>query len=143
MTAMPTPAEVMAFLTDGAAEMDQIGKDLEAAYLRLGEAEADWEEERDAALLEIVDEYARKAERLPGEDVRNALVRQRVGGDRYRAYRRAKREAEGLEKKSRKLETAITARMSTLKGLQEEAKMPTPRQGPERFDPRTGEVLPP
>jgi len=124
----------MAFLDEKAVEIDQLGKLIEEAHLELGDCEAAWEEALDEALLELVEEYGARGERLPGEDVRLALARRRTGFEIYSAFRRAKRRVEALEKHARKMETAISARQSTLRGLQEEAKVPT-------FDPRTGEVI--
>lgn len=131
---LPTPAAVMAFLDEKAVEIDQLGKLIEEAHLALGDREAEWEAALDEALLELVEEYEARGERLPGEDVRLAKARKRTGFEVYAEYRRAKRRVEALEKHARKMETAISARQSTLKGLQEEAKVPT-------FDPRTGEVF--
>ena len=129
---LPTPATIMVFLEEKAIEIDDLGKQLEAAHLELGDAEMVWEEARDGALLEIVDRYA--GERLPAEDVRNAMVRKRVGFEAYSNYRQAKRRCEGMEKHGRMLDTAISARQTTLRGLQADlSRIPV--------DPDSGEVI--
>jgi hypothetical protein len=133
MTEVPNPGVIMEWLETQAKEIDTLGKRLEAGHIALGEAEAEWEGALDIGLLELLEKYSRKGERLPAEDVRLALVRKECGFEVYARYRRAKHLVEGIEKHSRKLETAISARQSTLKGLQEEMKLPS-------VDPRTGEI---
>jgi hypothetical protein len=117
---MPTPSAVMLFLDTAAGELDTLGKELEQAHLDLGDAETVYEEKMDEALLELVEEYEATGKRLPGEDVRLAKARRRIDFAIYSTFRKAKRRVEGLNLHSRKLETAISARQSTLKGLREE-----------------------
>lgn len=120
---MPTPAAVMIWLDGAAGELDQLGKDLEAAHISLGDAEAAWEEQLDIALLAIVEEYEGRKKRLPGEDVRLAMARKRMDFQVYRDYIKAKRLVAGIEKHCRKLEAAVSARQSTLKGMREEGAL--------------------
>lgn len=117
--AVPTPAAVMAFLDRAAEDLDKLGKELEAAHIDLGDAEAEYEGKLDEALLELVEEYEATEKRLPGEDVRLAKARKRIDFEVYVRFKKAKRRVEGLNLHSRKLETAVTARQSTLKGLRE------------------------
>jgi hypothetical protein len=119
MTALPSPAEVIAFLDRAAGELDTLGKELEQAHILLGDAESEYEEKLDEALLELVDDYEQREARLPGEDVRLAKARKRMDFSVYTRYRKAKRRIEGLNLHSRKLETAVTARQSTLKAMRE------------------------
>lgn len=119
MTALPQPSEVIAFLNSAAGDLDTLGKELETAHIDLGDAETLYEEQLDEALLAIVEEYQDLGKRLPGEDVRLALARKRIDFSIYSTFRKAKRRVEGLNLHSRKLETAISARQSTLKGLRE------------------------
>lgn len=130
---MNSPADVMAFLDEKAVELDQLGKQLEEAHLALGEAEVTWDELEDVALLEIVAEYESQGKKLPGEDVRLALSRKRTGFKPWADLVRAKRKVAGIEKRTRRVETAVSARQSTLKRMEEENKA-------RRFDPQTGEV---
>jgi hypothetical protein len=116
---VPSPATVMAWLDQAAEELDQLGKDLEAAHIDLGDAETEYEEKLDEALLELVEEYERLEKRLPGEDVRLAKARKRIDFGIYVRFKKAKRRAEGLNKHRQLLETAVSARQSTLKGLRE------------------------
>lgn len=116
---VPTPAAVMAFLDQAAEDLDRLGKELEEAHIDLGDAECEYEDKLDEALLAIVEEYEQLEKRLPGEDVRLARARRRMDFEIYVRYRKAKRRVEGLEKHCRKLETAVSARQSTLKGLRE------------------------
>jgi light-regulated signal transduction histidine kinase (bacteriophytochrome) len=121
--AMPTPAAVMQFLDSAAGELDRLGKELEQAHIDLGDAETVYEQKMDDALLELVEEYELLGKRLPGEDVRQAKARKRIDFSIYSTFRKAKRRVEGLNLHSRKLETAISARQSTLKGMREEANL--------------------
>lgn len=117
MTPLPAPQEIMAWLDQAATELDDLGKRLEDAYLSQGDAEAAWEDAKDVALLEIVEEYENSGARLPGVDVRLALVRKRVGFQTYRDYIKAKALVKGLENRSKKTEQAVMARQSTLKAI--------------------------
>lgn len=116
---LPTPAAVMAWLDQAAAELDQLGKDPEAAHLALGDAEVEYMEKKDEALIELEDEYERREKRLPGEDVRLARARKRMDFEVYVRYRKAKRRVEGLTGHARRLEEAVGARQSTLKTMRE------------------------
>lgn len=115
---LPSPSQIMAFLDQAALDLDTLGKRLEAAHLQLGDAEAAWEDAKDIALLEIVEQYANEGKKLPGEDVRLALARKRIGFQVYRDYIKAKALVKGLENHSRRLEKAVTARQSTLKRME-------------------------
>lgn len=121
-TPLPSPAAVMAFLDQAAVDLDSLGKRLENAHVSMGDAEAAWEDAKDIALLEILEEYENDPNRkLPGEDVRLALARKRIGFQVYRDYIKAKALVKGLENHSRKLEKAVSARQSTLKRMNAEA----------------------
>jgi hypothetical protein len=120
---MPTPAAVMQFLDSAASDLDRLGKELEAAHIDLGDCEAEYTEAMDIALLELVEEYEDAEKRLPGEDVRLAKARKRIDFSIYSRFRKAKSRVEGLNLHSRKLETAISARQSTLKGMREEVRV--------------------
>lgn len=117
MTALPSPAQIIEFLNVAATELDDLGKQLENAHILLGDAESEYEEKLDEALLLVVEEHEGK--RLPGEDVRLALARKKMDFEVYVRYRKAKRLVEGLRLHSRKLESAVGARQSTLKSLRE------------------------
>lgn len=118
-TVAPQPAAVMAFLDEKAEEVDQLQKDLEEAHADLGEAEVTWAVEYDRILAEHVEPiFAKQGEKLPGEDVRVSMVRRNGGKEAWEDLRRAKAQVNGLEARGRLLNVAITARMSTLKGLQ-------------------------
>lgn len=114
---LPSPAAVIAFLDEAASELDKLGKELEAAHLLLGEAEAEYEEKKDIALIDILAEY--EGRRLPGEDVRLALAHKRMDFSVYVRYKKAKRLVEGINSNVRRRETAVNARQSTLKALRE------------------------
>lgn len=118
--ALPSPAEVMQFLDQAAGELDSLGKRLEAAHVSMGDAESAWEEAKDIELLRIVEE---SEGRLPGEDVRLALARKRIGFQPYRDYIKAKALVKGIEGHVRRVEKAISARQSTLKGIREESML--------------------
>lgn len=119
MGEIPAPHEVLAFLDKAAGELDALGKEQESAYLNLGDAETEYQEKLDEALIELAEEYEAKEKRLPGEDVRLARARKRIDFAVYTRYRKAKRHAEGLDRHAKLLGTAVTARQSTLRGIRE------------------------
>lgn len=116
-TPLPSPSQILAFLDQAATDLDSLGKRLENAHLLFGEAEAEYEEKRDEALIEILNEY--EGRRLPGEDVRLALAHKRMDFSVYVRFKKAKRLVEGINARVRRLETAVNARQSSLKALRE------------------------
>lgn len=139
MTALPAPAAVIQFLDTAAGDLDRLGKELEAAHIDLGDTETLYEQKMDEALLELVEEYEVAGKRLPGEDVRLAKARKRIDFSIYSTFRKAKRRVEGLNLHSRKLETAISARQSTLRGMREEADLHQAGYTGETFGRRQGQ----
>jgi len=109
----------MQWLDQAATELDDLGKRLEDAHIQLGDCEAEYIEKLDEALLLVVEEYEDKEQRLPGEDIRLAKARKRIDFEVFTRYRKAKRLVEALSLHARKLESAVGARQSTLKGLRE------------------------
>lgn len=140
MSELPAPGTVISWLDEQAPELDRLGKDLEQAHLDVGEAEVDWERYRDVELVLLTESYEQRRRdgesvRLPGEDVRLALIRRKPEGfDKWAALRRAELKVKGLEGRIRRLENAVGARQSTLKGIMEESRLPP-------VDPNTGEII--
>lgn len=117
--AIPSPAALMQFLDKAAGELDELGKRLESAHIALGDAEAVWEQDKDTALLELIEQYEAEGKRLPGEDVRLAKARKRIGFQTYSDFIKAQHLVKAIERRVKRLETAVNARQSTLKALRE------------------------
>lgn len=116
------PIEVMNRISEDAAALDGDGKDIHDAILDLQEAEQAYQEARNIALIELMDEYKAAGERLPAEDMRSALVHRRVDKKLYGRYLSAKARTEALRAWTRTRENALSARQSLLSTLREEAR---------------------
>ena len=116
---IPSPAELLQWLNWSAIQLEKLGTALEQAYIALGDSETEYEEQLDDALINLVDECERQGERIPPQDLRSARARKAIGFSVYTRYRKAKHLVNGLEKRSRLLESAVGARQSTLRGLRE------------------------
>lgn len=124
---VPSPAAIMQFLDSAAGDLDSLGKELESAHIALGDAETTYEGKLDDALLEIVDEYERAGERLPGAETRMAMARKRIDFEIYVEAKKALRLVEALKARIKAYEAAVNARQSTLRGLQFELQLESRR----------------
>lgn len=84
-----------------------------------------WEDTRNDLLTTILDEYeeADPPKRLPGEDVRNAMVIKRFRKEEpllYGEYRRKKAELERAERLAKSIQQQVIAKQSVLSWLKVE-----------------------
>ena len=75
-------------------------------------------------LMTILDEYEESEKRLPGEDVRNAMVTKKFRAEEpilYGEYRRKKAELERAERLAKSIQQQVIAKQSVLSWLKVEA----------------------
>jgi len=127
---MSDPAQLMAAIDMDCRALDAAGKELGHKTKQLAEAELAYGDAFEAELAVLVEEHQASGERLPGEDVRRALIHARIDRALYRAKHQLRREVEALEKWGRMKEKTLSGRQSELSFLKAEASGPTVTQQP-------------
>ncbi len=122
---MNDPATLIHQIDADCSALDAVGKELGAKIKALGAAEIAYEDAYEDELAVLVEEYANGDQRLPGEDVRRALIHARIDRELYRVKRRLAREVQALEKYGRAKEKTLSGRQSELSFLKAEGLGPT------------------
>lgn len=110
----------MVSIDRSAASLDDGGRKLAKSISRLGDLERDYNRAVECALIKLYDQAKRTGERLPAEDVRQALAHAEVPSDIYGAFLSAKAEVDAGKAWLRSLEAAVNARQSLLKAMRDE-----------------------
>ena len=101
--------------------LDKVGQELGVRIVELGNAEIAYGDSFDDALVQLYEDL--NGTRLPGEDVRRALIHRTPAiREQWHEVRRLQRRIEALEKWSRKAEAELTGRESQLRSLRAEAR---------------------
>lgn len=101
----------------GATELEELGEQLEAAIYAFGEAEHAYQLAYEKDLIRQRIEAKESGERLPAEDVRQAIAHQHVSVDVRTTYEVRKAMVDGIRARARATENAISARQSLLRTL--------------------------
>lgn len=113
-----SPAEVEAALDQAMADLDQLGKDYDAAVQRLQDAEENWTAHLDRVIASIEDSLEG---RIPGEHrLQSRARRDGDGATLWSEYRQAKREVERIEKQMTRVGNVISASQTKLKQVRAE-----------------------
>lgn len=120
---MSDPITLMGQIDVDCAELDQIGKDLDTVLEALELAEASYEETFEAELAVLAEEHETKG-RLPGEEVRRAIIHKRIDRGLYREVKRLSSLAKRLEARGRRIEKTLSGRQSELSFLKSEGSVP-------------------
>lgn len=103
---------------DGADRLEEAAETLYKATKRFEEAEAKWDRKRLLEIARIYHDCKNEGDRLPGEDVRTALIMEIHGeSPEYLEFIAAKAENEALDKRFRALSASVNARQSVLRRL--------------------------
>lgn len=116
------PADLLTAIDTDAKRLDEATKKLAEAITDLSDRQADYDAEKNKAMLTVLHEYEGKGERLPAEDVRAALVAQQVDSLVYKQWLAAKATVDAGKAWCRSRETIISARQTLLKTLTVEAR---------------------
>lgn len=127
---MSDPARLIGAIDADCRALDAAGKELGAKLKQLAQAELAYGDAYEAELAVLVEEHHKAGERLPGEDVRRALIHARIDRALYRQQHQLRREVEALEKWGRMKEKTLSGRQSELSFLKAEASGPTNVQQP-------------
>ena len=118
------PVSVLAGIDRNTAELDAAGRELGRVIDALGKAELAYGDAFEDAMVQLVEDYEGK--RLPGEDVRRALIHKDKPDVRalYHAVRKLERRKDAVESWGRKVEKALSGRQSIMNGLKAEQSAP-------------------
>lgn len=89
------PGEILAFLSEKRRELDELDGQLQDAHNLAGDCEERWTEHLDEIMGQLIEEA--KSGRLPGEDVRLSIARQRGGQEAWANFRRSQRTLKRLD----------------------------------------------
>ena len=119
--AITEPIEIQAEIDRLCRALGQAADELGAKIVELGNAEIAYGDLFDDALVQLYEDL--NGQRLPGEDVRRALIhRNQEIRDSFHRMRMVARRVEAVEKWSRKCEAELTGRESQLRSLRGEAR---------------------
>lgn len=123
---MSEPAQIMSELDVLTAELGQATTDLYNKQEEFDKLAELYDDTFNDCLTTLLDEYeSDEKRRLPGEDVRNALVTKTMRKEEpllFGQYRRMKKELDREERRTKRLEKQINARQSQLSWLKTEAQ---------------------
>ena len=122
---MSDPIQVLTDLEGLSTDLGSLSNAIYQSRERFAQIEADYDDAYADALEQVVDLYARSDKRLPGEDVRNAMVKKQLREEQSQLltnYRALKAKIDRDERKARRLENQIDALRSVLSFLNTEAR---------------------
>lgn len=125
---MTDPATVMAEISEGAAALDQLGKDIDAAVDRFLKAEGAWEEAYDAAADQLSDEYRDEGRKSSPSEHAITTAARSTSRPVWREYRAAKKHLDRIETRISAARAAMNGRQSELGALRDEARVPASAQ---------------
>jgi hypothetical protein len=116
---------VMGELTDLSARLDKARRELYRLREELAPVVERWDDVWNDLLVSLVEDYKDSGERLPGEDVRNAMVTKRFREQEpilFGQRRRIESEIDRVDRRAKHLQDEISARQSILSYLRTEAQ---------------------
>ena len=121
---MSDPVTLMGELNDLAAALDEASRQLYKLQRDFDKTAELYDDTFNDLLVALLDRYEEEDKKLPGEDVRNALVTKQlrdVEPELFGHYRRLRNELNRGNKRAKRIETQITAKQSVLSYLKTEA----------------------
>lgn len=122
---MSDPVTIMAAIDADLEALDRIGRELDITLIQYHEADEVYDEAYEEELALLVEEYGDK--RLPGEDVRKALIHKRLDPEIVRNRRRLERRVQRLTQEGRRHEKTLSGLQSELGFLRAEGNAPQAR----------------
>lgn len=116
-TATFDPVATVEAVDRGAEEIERAAADLAKAIHDKEVAEHAYLQAKEVELIKIYDAAKKAGERLPAEDVRQALAHRNLPEGVYKTHLVTKAAADGAEKLFRAKMQAVSARQSVLKAL--------------------------
>ncbi len=122
---MTDPGTVMTDLQDRTASLDVASKALYTLQEQYQAVEEEYDDLFNDLLVALLARYENGERRLPGEDVRNALVIKQIRDEApalYGRHRRLKAELDRGERRAKRIERQISSLQSLLSMLKTEAQ---------------------
>lgn len=111
-------------LDDLTTRLDNAGKEIYRLQEELQPTQEDFDDTFNDLLVALLDSYEAEGKRLPGEDVRNALVTKQMRTEHaelYGRHRRLRGELDRKERLAKSIERQISSKQSSLSYLKTEA----------------------
>jgi hypothetical protein len=115
----------MGDLNDLTTRLDTASRELYALHAEFEPIAEQWDDVWNDILMTLVAEYEDQGKRLPGEDVRNAIVIKRMREEEpilFNNHRRLKAKIDRGERRAKQIEREIFAKQSILSYLKTEAQ---------------------
>lgn len=123
---MSDPVTIIGELEDLTGRLDTASREIYKLQEELAPIEEQIDDLRNDLLTALIDEYeADENKRLPGEDVRNALVTKQMREEEpvlFGNHRRKQKELDRMERRAKRIERQINSKQSTLSWLKTEAQ---------------------
>jgi len=122
---MADPIAVLGTLNDLASRLDEASRELFRLHEQHEQTAANYDDTTNDVLCGLVDEYEQSEKRLPGEDVRNAIVTKHLREQEpilFGNYRRERAKIDRYERRAKRIEREIDAQRSILSFLKTEAE---------------------
>jgi hypothetical protein len=119
------PVALIEQINRDARRLDSGGRRLASAIKELSELETDYRKHVEEARIRIYHDSKESGERMPAEDIRDALAHRQIPSDVYAKFLTARAEVDALKAWTRTVEHAVSARQSLLAALREELRTAT------------------
>lgn len=119
---LSSPHELMSAIDAAARSLDAGGRRLAQAIQKLSTHEQNYEKARQDALITIYHDAKESGQRMPAEDVRQALAHRQVPNEVYGAFLAAKAEVDALKAWCRVTEASLSARQTLLNVMKAELR---------------------
>lgn len=119
------PVVIISELQEFSLRLNNASQDLYKLQVDFDEVAEKYDDCFNDLLTALLDDYEEAGKRLPGEDVRNALVTKKMREEDpilFGQYRRLRKELDRKERLTKSIEKQISARQSQLSYLKTEAQ---------------------
>ncbi len=119
------PVELINTIARDARRLDEGGRRLANAIQQLADREREYRKSVEDARIRIYHDSKESGERMPAEDIREALAHRQIPSAVYSEFLAAKAEVDALKAWTRTVEHSVSARQSLLAALREELRATT------------------
>lgn len=122
---MSDAVTIIGELEDLTHRLDKASKEIYKLQVELDPLDEYIDDALNDLLTALIDDYEESDKRLPGEDVRNAIIRKRLREQeplKFGEHRRKTKELDRLERRAKRIERQISSKQSSLSYLKTEAQ---------------------
>lgn len=121
-TPLPSPGAVIKEINADAASLDTASKTLYKAITEKAQAEDAYKRALNVELIKIFNDFKKRGERMPAEDIRTALAHEEIDDQTYTDYIVAVAEVDAMTARARAITSAMSGRQSLLAALRDELR---------------------